>query len=51
MPKQTGGNLTKVISLYEAQERYEEELQILNEVAAIEPYNEEVDPAAPSGFI
>lgn len=34
--------LKKLISLYEAQERYEEELQILNEVAAIEPYNEEV---------
>ncbi len=32
--------LEKLIGLYEAQERYEEELQILNEVAAIEPYNE-----------
>lgn len=32
--------LEKLIGLYEARERYEEELQILNEVAAIEPYNE-----------
>lgn len=33
--------LEKLIGLYEEQERYEEELQILNEVAAIEPYNEQ----------
>jgi DNA-binding SARP family transcriptional activator len=33
--------LEKLIGLYEAQERYEEELRILNEVAAIEPYNED----------
>jgi len=32
--------LEKLIGLYEAQERLEEELQILNEVAAIEPYDE-----------
>lgn len=32
--------LEKLISLYDEQEKYEEELQILNEVAAIEPYNE-----------
>jgi len=33
--------LEKLIGLYEEQERYEEELEILNEVAAIEPYNEQ----------
>lgn len=33
--------LEKVISLYEEQEQFEEELQVLNEVAAIEPYNEQ----------
>lgn len=33
--------LEKLICLYEKQERYEEELRILNEVAAIEPYNEQ----------
>ncbi|MDD3169573.1 MAG: BTAD domain-containing putative transcriptional regulator [Eubacteriales bacterium] len=33
--------LEKLIGLYEEQEKYEEELQILNEVAAIEPYNEQ----------
>ena len=33
--------LEKLIGLYEEQERFEEELQILNEVAAIEPYSEQ----------
>ena len=33
--------LEKLVGLYEEQERFEEELQILNEVAAIEPYNEQ----------
>ncbi len=32
--------LEKLVRLYEEQERFEEELQILNEVAAIEPYDE-----------
>jgi len=32
--------LEKLVGLYEEQERFEEELQILNEVMAIEPYNE-----------
>lgn len=32
--------LEKLISLYDEQERFEEELEILNEVAAIEPYDE-----------
>ncbi|MEL7655545.1 MAG: bacterial transcriptional activator domain-containing protein, partial [Bacillota bacterium] len=33
--------LEKLIGLYEQQGRFEEELQVLNEVAAIEPYNEQ----------
>ena len=33
--------LVKLIGLYDEQERFEEELQILNEAAAIEPYNEQ----------
>ncbi len=33
--------LEKLIGLYEEQGRYEEELEILNEVTAIEPYNEQ----------
>ncbi len=33
--------LERLIGLYEEQERFEEELQVLNEVAAIEPYNEQ----------
>lgn len=32
--------LEKLIGLYDEQERFEEELQILNEAASIEPYNE-----------
>lgn len=32
--------LEKLVGLYEDQERFEEELQILNEVMAIEPYDE-----------
>jgi tetratricopeptide (TPR) repeat protein len=32
--------LEKLIGLYDDQEQFEEELQILNEAAAIEPYNE-----------
>ena len=33
--------LEKLIRMYEEQKRFEEELHILNEVAAIEPYNEQ----------